>query len=605
MGKGIYILGINESHVASAALLKDGEIIACASEERFTRKKGEWGYPQKAIEYCLTEAGIKYDRVDKVILGFNNLSLFIHGGSQAKKNFFGRLEKSIRPFLREKFMIMIGSIPFLYKIYHLFFRTVYSWTTWFFLERQHKSFLLKAFEKKDEDVSGMDHHLAHAFGAYYSSPLAGDKEEDVLVITNDGMGDDVCSRIYAVRKGRWQEIASTPNSASLGWLYLYVTEYLGMRPNEHEYKVMGLAPYAHKSSAEDIAAIFRKIMWVSDLEVVSKIPSLAYYRFIEKNFTKKRFDSIAGGIQLFTEEILVSLVKNAIAKTNINNIVLGGGVFMNVKANMEISKIPEIKNFFVMPSCGDESTAIGAAYYGYRDVCIKKGVKFDPKPLKSMYLGPSYSDQDIKEAIKQFKQSYSDFAVVPLLGSKKANVVAKILAQGNVVARFDGRMEFGARALGNRSILANPSNRNIVRTINDQIKGRDFWMPFAPVVLKEYADKYLVNSRNLNSPFMMIAFQTTSKAREEIISALHPYDYTARPQILEREINPEYYDIVDEFRKITGIGVLLNTSFNIHGEPIACTPFDALHTFQHSDLEFLLLGNYLLRKKVKIFNKND
>ncbi len=599
MGKDIYVLGINESHVASAALLKNGEIIACASEERFTRKKGQWGYPQHAINYCLNKAQVSPSDVDSVVFGFKNLSLFIHGSSPQPVSSVSRTVIHIIRSMRSLVMTLMGIFPAFYWCYDLFIKTAYLWFLWLSLERPHRVFIARIFNKNQKEINVMDHHQAHAIGAYFMSPFAQEeKREPVLVVTNDGMGDTVCSRIYTVRENRWQEIASTPNAYSLGWLYLYVTEYLGMKPNEHEYKVMGLAPYAHQKSAQSIVNVFHDLMWVDGLKIVSKIPALSYYRFLEKHLARKRFDLIAAGIQIFTEQILTTLIKNAIKKTNIHTVVLGGGVFMNVKANMEISRLDEVKKLFVMPSCGDESTAIGAAYYGYETFCRKHGYPFQLKQLSSLYLGPSFTDREIDMAVRTFVKNNKNIHVTKL--AFPAKVVAKLLSEGKIIARFDGRMEFGARALGNRSILANPSDREVIKTINDQIKSRDFWMPFAPVILEEDADAYLVRPHGLKSPHMMIAYETKKRARKELIAALHPYDYTARPQILDRKVNLEYYDIVNEFKKITGIGALLNTSFNIHGEPIVCTPFDALRTFRSSKLENLLLGNYLLSKKENV-----
>lgn len=358
---------------------------------------------------------------------------------------------------------------------------------------------------------------------------------------------------------------------------------------------MGLAPYAHKKSAEEIASLFRRIMFVEGLSVKSTIPAIAYYGYIQKYLAKKRFDAIAGGVQLFSEEIVKTLVRNAIMKTNIHDVAVGGGVYMNVKANMEISKMPEVERFFVMPSCSDESTAIGAAYWGYKMYCEKNGIPFITKPLSSLYLGPSYNPNEIKEALDTFLKKNPGIKVTRL--TSPAKHIAKLLAKGKIVARFAGRMEFGARALGNRSILADPSDRKVVREINDQIKGRDFWMPFAPVILDTYANEYLIRPKHLDSPFMMIGFETKKKAREDLVAAIHPYDHTARPQILSREVNPNYYDIIDEFRKLTGIGALLNTSFNVHGEPIVCSPEEALDTFSRSGLEYLLLEDILVWKQ--------
>lgn len=593
MKKPVYILGINESHVATAALLKDGEIVACASEERFTRVKGQWGYPKLAVEYCLKEAGITSLDLNEVYMGFESASMFILGSRESI--FISKVIVSISPYLRSLLLFLVGIFPFTYNIYDFMFNTFYNFFLTITFEYPHRRLTAKALGIDRNKIKKMDHHLAHAMAAYYSGPKNKNNKQS-LVITNDGMGDKVCSRIYKVKNYIWEEIASTPNAYSLGWLYLFVTEYLGMKPNEHEYKVMGLAPYAQKDFSKEICDIFKKLMWIEGLRIKSKVPVLGYSSFIKKKLFKKRFDSIAGGVQMFTEESLRTLIKNSISKTKINNLVLGGGVFMNVKANMEIVKLKEVKKIFIMPSCGDESTAIGAAYYGYMQFCKKEKRSFMPKPLINLYLGPKYSEEELTNNIKEFSSLRKNIKVRLL--KNPAKEIAILLQKGEVIARFFDRMEFGARALGNRSILANPSNPKVIRLINEQIKGRDFWMPFAPVILNKRSSDYLISAKDVSSPFMMITFDTTKKAQKDLIAALHPYDFTARPQILSKESNPQYYEIIEEFEKLTGIGGLLNTSFNIHGEPIVCSPADALNTFQKSGLLYMQLGNFLLEKLV-------
>lgn len=356
---------------------------------------------------------------------------------------------------------------------------------------------------------------------------------------------------------------------------------------------MGLAPYANKKESEKITNLFADYMWVEGLRVKSKLNIMHYYAFIEKHLAKVRFDLVAAGIQKFTERTLVTLVRNALKVVKTDTVIMGGGVMMNVKANMEITKIPKIKNFYVVPSCSDESTAIGAAYYGYKEYCLTENLSFDPKPMKHVYLGPSYLDREIQKAINlQAKKKYFTFGKL----HNPAKEIAKLLAEGKIVARFAGRMEYGARSLGNRSILANPSKYEVIKIINEQIKSRDFWMPFAPTILYERADDYIKNPKHLDAPFMMIAFETTILAREHLKAAIHQYDFTVRPQILSRWENPSYYEIIREFEGLTGIGAVLNTSFNIHGEPIVCSPDDALSTFFRSGLQYLALGDYLLSK---------
>jgi carbamoyltransferase len=592
--KPLYILGINESHVSTAALLKNGEIIACASEERFTRKKGQWGFPKLAITYCLKEAGIESKDLDLVYTGFSNPTIFINE-EEAKKTKFISVLKYISPLLRKILQKLSRLYPITYDIYETIYNTIFRVLFLHRIESLHKTFIANKLSINKNKIFSMDHHLAHAYAGYYANPdYQTFTQKNVAIITNDGVGDDVCSRIYSVKNNIWKEIASTSNKYSIGVLYQYVTEYMGMKPNEHEYKVMGLAPYADVHGVKKVLKKFQPFLWVQGLSIKSIVPTFSYYNSITKMFEKCRFDWIAGGIQTFTEQILLSLTKNVLKSVKTTTLILSGGVFMNVKANMEIGIFSNVKQFFVMPSCGDESTAIGAAYYGYRKLSDSTQTQFNPKPLHSLYLGPSFSDKEVNNSILKYKKEH---AINIKHMNKPSKEIAQLLASGSIIARCKGRMEFGARALGNRSILADPSNREVIRIINEQIKGRDFWMPFAPVIMDRFADIYLKNPKQFTSSFMMLGFETTKKARQDIIASLHPYDFTARPQILSKNQNPDYYDIISEFYTITGIGGLLNTSFNIHGEPIVCSPDDALYTFFHSGLTSLVLNDYLITKK--------
>ena len=277
-----------------------------------------------------------------------------------------------------------------------------------------------------------------------------------------------------------------------------------------------------------------------------------------------------------------------------SRLALGGGVFMNVKANRLIGEEPGIEDLFVFPSCGDESNAVGAAYLAYLQECGRRGVAPAPQPLGPVYLGPEAGDAEAEALIRErsldarYKVAFHD---------RIEEKIAELLVSDGVVARCAGRMEFGARALGNRSILANPSDPRVVPLINRVIKNRDFWMPFAPTILKEREADYVVNPKGLASPYMMLAFRTQEKRQDELVAALHPQDATARPQILEESWNPEYHRIIREFERRTGIGAVLNTSFNLHGEPIVCTAADALDTFERSGLPHLALGHWLISKR--------
>ncbi|KKR23698.1 MAG: carbamoyl transferase [Candidatus Peregrinibacteria bacterium GW2011_GWE2_39_6] len=450
--------------------------------------------------------------------------------------------------------------------------------------------LFDQFDFRRDQIMTVEHHRAHALCATLLVPW----DEEVLVFSCDGEGDNLSATVSILHRGKIQRIAQTSAEDSLGILYLKVTEYLGMKGNEHEFKVMGMAPYAKSDKAEEVYLILKELLWFSPEDPLA---FKARYRMptIEKRLKnllyRKRFDAISGGIQRLTEELICEWVKRAIVKTSIGNIALTGGVFMNVKVNQLLGELTEVKKIYVVPSCGDESGAIGAAVEGHLRFAEKHA--FLLKPLKSLYLGTQV-DNNLDELLKEegLKKRYH-IEYCQDIESR----VADLLAKGQVVARLNGKMEWGARALGSRSILANPNNFNIIRIINEKIKNRDFWMPFAASILKERAKDYIVNPKNIDAPYMAITFHTTEMAQVHLPAAIHPYDFTVRPQLVDRAWNPSYHKLISEFEKRTGIGAVLNTSFNLHGEPNVQNLKDAIHTLDHSGLDYLAVDDYLLTKR--------
>ena len=370
---------------------------------------------------------------------------------------------------------------------------------------------------------------------------------------------------------------------------------MGFTPWEHEYKLMGMAPYANEKYGKKIKNIYKNYL---DLDVENPLnfkrkifkDTNHIVRRLEKDLKRQRFDNICFGLQDFTEELLIKWVKGCVKKTGIGDILCGGGVFMNVKANKAISEIPEVKSISAFPSCGDESNSLGAAWSAY----YEKTGDSNFYGIKDYYLGPLFINEKAEKIIKKyaFKNNFN-YKNFDNINEK----IAELLSEGKIVARCSGRMEFGARALGNRSILADPSNQKIVNIINKMIKCRDFWMPFAPVVLKEKSHLYIKNPKNISSPYMMMAFDSTDK-RDEFISAIQTADNSARAQILEKGQNPDLEEILDNFEKRTGRAILLNTSFNLHGNPIVFGPVEAIETFLNSGLEYLVINNFLLTKNV-------
>jgi carbamoyltransferase len=335
----------------------------------------------------------------------------------------------------------------------------------------------------------------------------------------------------------------------------------------------------------------KQLIWVNDdLTFSTRVYSHVFYKKLDKIFLHHRFDNIAGAVQKLTEDLLKEWISNAIKQTGVKDIVCGGGVFMNVKANQLILEMPQVNSMYIVPSCGDESTAFGAAFWAYQQYGDIK--KYPIQPIKELYLGSAFNDREIQTELR--KSKYRDLKITKYTDVEKE--VAKILSKGGIVARFKGRAEWGARSLGNRSILANPSKFDVIKEINDQIKSRDFWMPFAPSIKSEKLDQYVINQKKIKVPYMIITLSSTSKGQTELVAAMHPYDGTLRPQEVYQEWNPDYWHLISEFEKITGIGGVLNTSFNLHGFPIVQTPEDALDVLLRSGLEHLALGSFLVSK---------
>jgi carbamoyltransferase len=417
------------------------------------------------------------------------------------------------------------------------------------------------------------------------------------VLTNDNSGDGLCATASIGRGLELTRHEVSPSApGSLGAFYSFVTLLLGMKFGEHEHKVMGLAPYAPHTHARRAEAALRQIFDLDEgrparfrwLEPGER------YQLLLRATLGLRFDWIAGGTQRLFEDVLLRWVRLMHRRYRGSRLALGGGVFMNVKANRLIAEEDWLEDLFAFPSCGDESNAIGAAYLGYLRECARRGIAPSPAAFGPAYLGPSVTDADAEAVIRE-RRLEGKYAVA--YHDRIEQCIAELLVSDGVVARCAGRMEFGARALGNRSILANPSDHRVVPLINSMIKNRDFWMPFAPTVLKERADEYLVNPKGLASPYMMLAMSTQPKSRDALVAAIHPQDGTARPQILEEAWNPEYYAVIREFERRTGVGAVLNTSFNLHGEPIVCSAADAVDTFERSGLPHLAVGHWLISKK--------
>jgi len=595
------ILGINESHGASACLSIEGKIVSAVMEERFTRLKNDEGYPYHSIQYCLKESAIKPDQIDYIALASENLepaSIVTR-----RMSYF-----SVDDWIKEqkeywKPKLLHGKQPDYYKIfsykidndkhpwYYDFseFKDTNNW-----LDRSNflpirKKQICKHLGVKESIIKVVKHYTSHSYYGFYGSQI---HKKPTLIFHAESGGDGMNASImkFETPKKGLEYVYLTKN-CFLGRIYKYVTLLLGFLPGQHEYKIMGLAPYAREKYLQRSLKVFQETLKNDGIDFILSEKLTDCFWYFEENLRGHRFDDIAGALQRFAEELVVNWVKNAVKQTNIRQVVFSGGVSMNVKINKLLWELEEVDNFFVPPSGADESLCIGATYKLLEDFSKEGRIQFsDIEPIQTAYLGPSYKDEDVQDALAKFNIK-SQYHVISNASPKK---IAELLSEGKVIARLKGRMEFGARALGNRSILANPSFPGIVKKINEQIKSRDFWMPFCPVIKAEREKDYICNPKKIKAPFMTTAFDTVKENQNSIIGALHPSDLTARPQILEQEVNPEYYEILSEFEKITGIGVLLNTSLNLHGVPIDCTPEDGLKTFLNSMLDGVLLNNTLI-----------
>lgn len=449
----------------------------------------------------------------------------------------------------------------------------YLWFARHCLQEQKRGPLYKFLEGLGigrEKVRLIEHHRAHAVTCLHGAPERF-REGPLLVITVDGTGDGLSGTVSESREGGLARLRSWTTYHSLGELYGRVTIHLGMKPNEHEYKVMGLAPYAPEELAERGYRIFKNYVGLSadglSLQVLCGKWGTGLSRKIRKDFGGLRFDAVVSGLQRRTEEVILSLVRNWIGKTGIRKIAVAGGVFMNIKVNMLLAELPEVGDLFVFPSCGDESIPSGAAYAAYAEERRRDPALPPPQSIRDVYWGPGYSEGEIEAALRHF----SDRISVEPCGDIEARIV-DLLKEGNVVARFAGRMEWGARSLGNRSLLADPRDLRIVRKLNDAIKQRDFWMPFAPSILRERQSDYIENSKGLSSPHMMVGFRSKPAAERDLLAALHPKDLTCRPQIVEWEANPRYHCLLSRWEEETGCGGVLNTSFTSTGSRLSARP---------------------------------
>jgi len=562
------ILGINDGchHNSAAAILVDGKIIASVEQERISRTKNDNAYPHEAMEEVLAIAGLTANDVD--IMALANLSRWDQ-----------------RPYL-DRFFYYVAkageSDPLIKKYY---------WNKQF--ERYRR--LLHVRQKPPgvlarKPMQTVEHHLAHAASAYYASPFG---QERVVVITLDGVGDFSWGSVWVGEQGKLQPVEHLQYLNSIGLLYSAVTIYLGFKASRHEGKVLGLAAFGKPEPLlSRLLAHTRTDNWDELFDPTLARVSLRFGRemgqaVINDLCADLPREDIAAGLQAYTEQLICAWVQQQARKLNVNKLALAGGVFANVKLNQRILELPEIENIYIHPNMGDGGLASGAALEVYSR--LHNGL--EPQLNQPVYLGTEINRDNALAALKAKGLSYEE-------PENLALIVAKLLAAGKVVARADGKMEYGPRALGNRTVMAPCSDPSINQWLNHKFARTEF-MPFAPVILQEHAKEYFPAWRenHITARYMTITYDVSELAKKNIPAAVH-VDNTARPQVIRREDNPGYYDIIKEYYALTGVPSVINTSFNMHEEPIVRTAEEAIRGFQAAELDALILGPFLIQRPV-------
>ncbi|MGD9689945.1 MAG: carbamoyltransferase C-terminal domain-containing protein [Phycisphaerales bacterium] len=563
------LCGIHDGHNSAAAIVKDGVLVGALQEERVSRVKNWHGFPEQAIETLLKSVGAGWGDVDRYL--FNGNEYYLPPGGRP-----GDREAQCRIYKNNA--TMMGSIR--QQLRKTPLRNVVQ------SQRQEQRLAgLLGRGVKRERIVPMDHHGCHAAAAYYGRGA----DPESLVITLDGAGDGVCATVSVPKNGKLERLHAIDEEHSIGILWNIITAIMGMVPNEHEYKMMGMAPYAGGKRAKSVEDIFARAYRTVEggWERTGGLPEANYaYLYWREALEMARFDYIFAGLQSFTEDLIAPWVQHWLRKTGRRRLCLSGGVFMNVKLNKILCELPEVDDVYVFPSCGDETNTMGACW----QFLEQQGKADTIKPMGPFYLG-------LEPTREQYDKAAADAKARGFIVEQPGDVedaVATLLASGEVVARCNGREEFGARALGNRSIMADPSRREVVRVINKAIKSRDFWMPFACSMLDEAAHEYLKNPKGIKAPYMILTFDSLNT--EKIIAGCHPEDGTVRPQIVTPDWNPTYHRTLKLFREKTGRGAILNTSLNLHGEPMVSTPADSIDVMARSGLNNLCMGPYVIRK---------
>jgi carbamoyltransferase len=598
------ILGLNPGFDSTACLLVDGEIRAIVEEERLSRVKMHLGFPRRAIRRVLDLSDVEPSDVDCVTFSFVDYL----GAHPVVTRLL--LQETGFPFDPENVLKATKLLQSLVKV-----ATPRDYLTAPLLRSQRLHFVqntqtylaeLKMLGIDVPDLVPVDHHEAHAASAYYSSGF-----DDCLIVTADGCGDGHSLTVSIGANGAISRIRSSPENASAGFFYSSITAFLGFRAHRHEGKITGLAAYGDPSNCYELlrpclgltpdkqsfTSAFVNETRMGNLKHLPRLVDHRFYRrplmnrldaYYRSRLSSFSREDIAAAAQRRLEDVFIEYLQPLVVETGLRKLALAGGVFANVRLNQRLYELPGVDEIFIHPNMGDGGNALGSALLAHANHSSSNGRPSARRvKLQHVYFGPAFSDADIENELKRrgLRYRYCD--------NIEADIAEKV-ARFAVVGRFNGRMEYGPRALGNRSILANPTDEGINANLNARLRRTEF-MPFAPSVLEEDARVYFdLSDGNLHAAeFMTITCDIRPEQRKLLPAVCH-VDGTARPHIVREAINPSFHRILREFKQRTGLGVIINTSFNIHEEPIVCTPADACKAFEQNSVDALAIGNFLV-----------
>lgn len=571
------VLGLHDGQTSGACVVRDGGLVAAVNEERLVRLKQARGFPRQSISRVLALADVQVDEIDAIAVAQRNMHF--SGEVKAWKGWFEerRTADSLHArFFRvaSRYAGLAASVPLLKRLYYAVRIPAYAY-------RRHS---IRRILRDDYGVTAsvrfVDHHLCHAASAYYGSEF-----RDALVVTMDGGGDGDSSHVYSVRNGEWRRLRTVDSYDSLGNYYAYVTALCGFKAKKHEGKVTGLAARGEPRYRQ----VLERHIGYEDGGTVNRGGVLfdgALESLLEALPAGWRREDLAASVQAVAEDLVCRHVDTWMQETGHRNVAVAGGIFANVCVNQRVAELPAVDSFYVFPGMGDEGLAPGAAWWEVHESRAAAGS--NGEPLEHVFLGPSYSDEEMESALRSAGLVFERPADV-------AEEVADRLARGDVVSVFDGRMEFGPRALGHRSILYQATDPEVQLWLNERLDRTEF-MPFAPAVLEEDAQRCfeVVEGARFPGRFMTVTFACTEEMRRLCPAVVH-LDGTARPQFVDRTQSPRFAAILEAYRERTGLPAIINTSFNMHEEPIVCSPKDAVRAFRQGSLDWLAMGPFLAR----------